>query len=75
MAIPNHVRAQLPKAKLLSVEIWRLRSWRIFTNRGANWRGISIGPLRIECRASWLEGPARALYPELFGCLRQEPKP
>jgi hypothetical protein len=65
--IPNAVKAQLPKARLVRFG-WR---WpyigRFFLKtRGANFAAIWFGPFKVSWRMPWLTRPAMQLHPHLF---------
>lgn len=68
MTLTRAQRKALPKARLISIR-YIPKTWNRFTAtfRNANAWTIYIGCFCIGIRAPWLEGPARALYPHLFG--------
>ncbi len=71
MAIPRHIRRQLPKAALIQFGWWGdTRMWAKF--RLANSVQWHFGSLVVWHRAPYLEHVARVHYPHLFD---QEPAP
>jgi hypothetical protein len=59
------IRRQLPKAPLFNIE-WSRRSLRFAKFRLANSVRLHAWHFVLHFRAPWLEGPARAYYPQLF---------
>lgn len=62
--IPNHIKKQLPKAKLLEIRITRQSYFARF--RGANFTRWQIGRICVQHRSPWLKRSAQTLYPHLL---------
>jgi hypothetical protein len=65
--IPQHIRRQLPRAKLIQLKWWRPMPYTTITTfRLANALQIHLWRLVVIVRAPYLESSARQLHPHLF---------